>query len=134
MMRTHALRLCPGQDLKLELERFVQATHIQAGAVLACVGSLKSAHLRLADERATKKLEQKFEIVSLSGTLSAEGLHLHIAMADAEGKVLGGHLLEGCLVYTTAELVIGELEGLRFAREYSEETGFKELKILGAQE
>ena len=49
----------------------------------------------------------KFEIVSLTGTLSAGGSHhLHVAIADSTGAVFGGHLLAGCVVRTTAEIVL----------------------------
>jgi hypothetical protein len=48
----------------------------------------------------------KFEIVSLSGTLSSSGHHVHMSIADCDGNVFGGHLMEGCLVRTTAEIVL----------------------------
>lgn len=70
------------------------------------------------------------EIVSLVGTLTAEGGHLHLAVADAEGRVFGGHLVEGCTVYTTAEIAIGDLEHLKFVRVVDAETGYKELEIV----
>ena len=68
------------------------------------------------------------EIVSLVGTLN-DGGHLHVALSDCEGKVVGGHVLGDMIVFTTAELVIGECESLRFTREFDEQTGFKELTI-----
>ena len=46
------------------------------------------------------------EILSLSGTLSPDGAHLHIALVDSRGAVIGGHLCVGSLVRTTAELRI----------------------------
>jgi predicted DNA-binding protein with PD1-like motif len=48
----------------------------------------------------------KFEIVSLTGTLSVGCHHLHVAIADSTGAVFGGHLLPGCVVRTTAEIVL----------------------------
>lgn len=38
-MKTLSFRLRPGQDLKEELDKLVQQQHIEAGAVLTCVGS-----------------------------------------------------------------------------------------------
>jgi predicted DNA-binding protein with PD1-like motif len=46
------------------------------------------------------------EILSLSGTLSRDGAHLHIAVASSNGTVIGGHLCSGSLARTTAELEI----------------------------
>lgn len=128
-MRTYALRLKPGQDLRRELESFAKAEKLQAGLVLTAVGSLTKAALRLADQTETTELEGKFELVSLVGTLSPDGVHLHVSLSDKTGRTVGGHLVEGCTVYTTVELVIGEVEGVRFTRETDAQTGFKELRV-----
>ncbi len=72
---------------------------------------------------------EKFEIVSLVGTLSTNGSHLHIALSDSLGNTIGGHLMEGNVIYTTAEIVIGEAEHLVFTRETDPQTTYKELKI-----
>jgi predicted DNA-binding protein with PD1-like motif len=128
-MKTHALRLIPGQDLKQVLQDFIAKNQISAGCILTCVGSLNGAVLRMADETIIKKYDGKFEIVSLVGTLCADGCHLHISIADKEGNVFGGHVKEGCNIHTTAEIIIGECEDLIFTREPDESTGFKELLI-----
>ena len=44
--------------------------------------------------------------------------------------MLGGHVLEGCIIYKTAEIVIGINEEFSFTRELDKETGFRELKII----
>jgi len=129
-MKTFALRLKPGSDLKESLKSFVQANQIQAGFILTAVGSLKKATLRFAAQSKSHVLEQKFEIVALSGTLSLGGVHLHIAISGSSGGTIGGHLEKGCIVYTTAEIVMGESEALNFTRVLDLETGFKELTIL----
>jgi hypothetical protein len=70
------------------------------------------------------------EIVSLSGTIASfGGSHLHLSVADSSGRVLGGHVKEGCIVHTTVELVIGVLEGYAFHREIDPDTGFPELVV-----
>ena len=73
------------------------------------------------------------EIVSLVGTLN-DGGHLHAALSDRSGKVVGGHVLGDMVVFTTAEIVIGECESLQFAREFDEQTGFDELKVINRSE
>ena len=128
-LKTYALRLRPGQDLRVELERFVKAKGLRAGLILTAVGSLRKASLRLANQSDATSYDDKFEIVSLVGTLSPDGSHLHLSLSDGTGKTIGGHLVEGCIIYTTAEIVIGELKGLRFTREQDAQTGYKELRI-----
>lgn len=128
-MRVFALRLEPNLDLKRSLKSFVALNHIQAGFILTAIGSLKKATIRFADQKASKVLNQKFEIVYLNGTLSINGIHLHIAISDENGKTIGGHLEDGCIIYTTAEIVIGESEELVFDRELDQQTGFKELQV-----
>lgn len=127
--RPIALRLLPGQDLKTELTRLARERHLKAAAVVTCVGSLTGATLRLAGRPNTLELEGPLEIVSLVGTLSEAGVHLHLSVADREGVTRGGHLMEGSPVYTTAEIVVLELEGLEFTRQEDPATRFQELRI-----
>jgi hypothetical protein len=128
-MTIHALRLTPGQDLRRELEAFTRKENLQAGFIVTCVGSLKQAIIRPANQPDALSRVEKFEIVSLTGTLSPDGPHLHIALSDSLGNTFGGHLLEGSLVYTTAEIMIGEAGHLKFSRETDPATTYKELKI-----
>lgn len=128
-METYALRLHPHQDLKVELDTFARVNNLEAACVLACVGSLRRAVLRFANQQQVAELDGKFEIVSLTGTLSKYGSHYHLSIADGEGRTLGAHLLDGCLIYTTAEIVIGELPGISFLREVDSATGYDELYI-----
>ena len=128
-MTLSAFRLAPNEDLRESLEKYVAQQDLGAAAVVTCVGSLTSATLRMADENITRTLEGPFEIVSLTGTLSTNGCHCHIAISDREGQVMGGHLAYGCRIYTTAELVIARLEGVVFKRLLDPLTGFDELVV-----
>ena len=127
-MKTFAIRLMPGQDLKAELKKFVKDNNLQAGFILSCVGSLKHAKLRMADE-SIKEFSEEYEIVSLVGTLCQDGCHLHLSISDSHGNTFGGHVKDNCIVHTTAEIVIGESNRFTFSREHDEGTGFKELAI-----
>jgi predicted DNA-binding protein with PD1-like motif len=131
--RFHALRLTPGTDLRRGIEAAFAKTGARAGFVAAVVGSLTEAALRHAgrDEGAT--VPGPLEIVALSGTLGAGGVHLHLAVSDTEGTVTGGHLLLGSPVRTTAELVLGLLPGLVFERPLDLGTGHRELSIRPAR-
>ncbi len=128
-MKIYALRLHPGEDPKQALDSFAQAHALEAAWVMTCVGSLRKAVLRYANKPDATVLEDKFEIVSLTGVLSAHGSHYHIAISDGAGRTYGAHLLDGSEVYTTAEIVLGALEDARFLRTFDPETGYPELEI-----
>jgi predicted DNA-binding protein with PD1-like motif len=128
-MQVSLIRLQPMEDLKKSLENFVKENQIEAAIVLTCVGSLQASHLRLANQPQGTIFEGKQEIVSLVGTLALSGSHLHLSISDSTGRTIGGHLLEGCLVYTTAEIAIGILPQLRFTRELDTISTYKELNI-----
>ena len=128
-LKTYALRLRPGDDLRQQLTAFAQQNHMLAGTMITCVGSLTVATLRLANQESATVYKGHFEIVSLVGTLSTNGSHLHLAVADSTGRTIGGHLLDGCRVYTTAEIVLGELPQLEFRRETDATFGYQELVV-----
>ncbi len=123
------VRLKPNQDLKQSLKEIAIAHQIQAGFILTTVGSLQQATLRFAGQSENQCFLQRFEIVSLVGTLSLAGIHLHISLADSQGVVIGGHLQLGCLIYTTAEIIIGTSLDYQFNRCIDSETGYLELEI-----
>lgn len=130
----HALRLRPGEDLRARLEAYVRERGIEAGCVIGAVGSLRSAKIRYADAATPVDVHGPLEIVSLIGTFAVNGAHLHIAVADGEGQVRGGHLGMGSPVHTTAEVVIGESPRHRFEREPDAQTGYAELSIRSRTE
>jgi predicted DNA-binding protein with PD1-like motif len=129
MLKVHVFRLKPGNDLKKEIQAYVDFYKIKAGWIASCVGSLTDYHIRFANEEQGIKKSGHFEIVSLTGTISLHGSHLHISISDYTGNTIGGHLLDKNIIYTTAEIVIQEAEGMVFKRETDESTGFQELKI-----
>ncbi len=128
-MNIHAVRLHPFQDLQAELDNWARQQAIEAACVLTCVGSLRQAVLRYADQPGGTTLTGKFEIVSLTGTLSQYGSHYHVTISDGNGRCYGGHLLPGCHVYTTAEIVLAILPRHRFLRQHDPQTGYDELFI-----
>lgn len=125
--RAHVLRLQPGEDVRPTLEQWAKDNAIEAGAITAAVGSLTQAHIRYANRADGIMTTGDLEIVAFSGTLSRHGAHLHIAVADREGTMLGGHVLPGCLVRTTLELVVLEVAGVRMLRTKDDVTTYDEL-------
>ncbi|CAN5224860.1 hypothetical protein BH11PLA2_BH11PLA2_17750 [soil metagenome] len=127
--KTYVFRLKPGQDLKQELLAFVKRENLRAGVMVTCVGSLTKVSLRYANQKEAATREGHFEIVSLVGMLDPAGGHLHLSVADRDGVTFGGHLLDGCIVYTTAEIAIMELTDVEFTREIDATYGYKELSV-----
>ena len=128
-MQIHTFRLSPGQDLFDEIETFVHEKHIEAGCILSAVGSLTRATLRLANRDHYNEYDGPFEIVSMTGTVSVHGSHLHVAISDGEGVTTGGHLVSGCKIYTTAEMVLAAFEDVVYKREFAVDSGYEELVV-----
>ncbi len=118
-------------DLLRELNRLAAKQKIEAG-VVQVMGSLGRARLSFFDQkiRAYRELDfdSSHEIVAGNGNISlrADGgepfVHLHLAVADSQGKVVGGHCLEGCLVYAV-EFVIWPFGGPPPRRVRDHDTG-----------
>ena len=114
----HCFRLHRGDDLYENIQRYADAHHIAAGVVLSAVGCVYRWELRDASG-----------VDVQSGTEAESGCHLHISLSREDLSVLGGHLRPGCLVNTTAEIVLAELPDTVFTRERDEATGYEELAI-----
>ena len=129
-MIVHVLRLRPGEDLKRVLDGYVKTNNLEAAVILSCVGSLDVASIRFANRPDATSVPGKLEITSLVGMMSSlSGSHVHITVADGDGVARGGHLMDGSLVYTTAEIALGELVDVRFAREEDPTYGYNELVV-----
>jgi uncharacterized protein len=128
-MKVHVFRLKPHDDLKKKIHEFALANSIRAAVVVTCVGSLEQFTLRFANQSLVTQRKGHFEIVSLSGTLAASSIHLHIAVSDENGKTIGGHLMDESFIYTTAEIAILEVPDTEFLREIDPTYGYKELIV-----
>ena len=128
-VKVHAFRLKPGQDLRTEIETYVKEHNITAAWLSTCAGSLTHYNIRFANQQTGSTGSGHFEIVSLSGTLSVNGSHMHISISDSTGATTGGHLLQGCTVYTTAEIIIQSTTALNFTRAKDGTTPWGELQI-----
>jgi predicted DNA-binding protein with PD1-like motif len=128
-MSCQPLRLAPGSDLRRTLEQAALVKDGGSAFVISGIGSLGTARLRLAGAEAETPLAGPFEILSLSGTLTPDGAHLHMTIADAEGRVLGGHVCYGNEVRTTAEVLLAAPSGWALSRELDPQTGYRELVV-----
>ncbi len=127
------VRLPPGADLRDALQRVLADRGCEAAFVIAGIGSLAPASLRPADAREPVAAESPVELLTLSGTLSPSGPHLHASVADVNGHVCGGHVGRGCIVRTTVEVLLVLLPAWSFAREFDAATGYDELVVRSRQ-
>ena len=108
-MQTLPLKLAPGSDLRLSLEELAQRDGI-SGFVLGVVGNLTRASFLCPGQAEPTVLEGDLEVITLNGTLSPEGVHLHLSLSDGACQVWGGHLEPGTIVQKGVDLLIGVLE------------------------
>jgi predicted DNA-binding protein with PD1-like motif len=128
-MQAHPLRLFPGDDLRAALEDVLRQVNLSAAFVIQGIGSLSVAQLRFAGNEQPTELRGDLEILTLAGSISPDGTHLHMSVADPRGQVLGGHVGHGCVVRTTAEILVALLPEHRFSRERDADSGFMELVV-----
>ena len=126
-MDSLVLRLKPGEDLRGAIEAAVAGETASAAFVLSGIGSLSRAALRLAGAPKPTLIEGDLELLTLAGSVSRDGAHLHASLARADGSVLGGHVAAGCIVRTTAELLLATLPQWQLGREPDPRTGYAEL-------
>lgn len=142
------LRLRPGEEVLGQLVDFVVAQNIRAAALVSAVGSLTRAAIRFANQPDATILAGHFEVCTMSGTVecAAPGValngleapgqgaaHVHLAISDGEGRMTGGHMMIGCEVYTTLEIVLLVLDDQVFTREHCDMSGYPELVIRAAE-
>lgn len=122
-------RLRRGQDLLEEIKALAREEKLRGAVVLSAVGCVSQARVRDASGVNVREIGEHCEIVSLMGTVSAARCHLHVALSREDLTTLGGHLMPGCIVNTTCELVLMET-GYTYGVEFDEETGYKEIIFL----
>ncbi len=123
------LRLLRGVDLRAALEAELVARLHCAAFVISAVGSLEAARLRLAGAVEPTRYSGDLEILTLAGTVAVNESHLHMSISDSNGRVTGGHVAQGCLVRTTAEVLLLLLPEWSFNRELGRATGFADLVL-----
>lgn len=128
-MKEHIMKLMPGEDLILALDKYCKKYEIEAAYIGTVVGSLQKVVFRKGYDQTIAELTGPFEIVSCVGTLSKNGMHIHASVSDRNFQVFGGHLVTGCLIQSTAEIVIIAMENHQLSRIKGEMTDFKELRI-----
>ena len=108
-MRTLPLKLAPGSDLRLSIEKIVREENT-SGFVLGVVGNLSKASFQCPGRNQPTVLEGNLEIITLNGTLSPSGVHLHLSLSDGDCQVWGGHLEPGTEILKGADVLLGLID------------------------
>ena len=109
-MQTLPIELEPGQDLHLALSELAVQQQL-SGFVLGVVGNLSQATFRCPGQQQPTRMSGELEVITLNGTFSPSGVHLHLSLSDGACQVWGGHLEPGTIVLKGAQLLLG-LSGL----------------------
>ncbi|XP_049763328.1 bifunctional protein GlmU-like [Schistocerca cancellata] len=135
-MEVYPIRLQPGAEIKSSLLQFVKDRDLNAAFVITCCGSITQVILRYATSvengivtHKEERLVEPMEILSLTGTVSQDGAHLHTCLGRHDGSVVGGHVIDSMVVQTTAEIVVGNAASYKFTRVMDCATGYGELCV-----
>ena len=126
-MRMICRRLRRGDDLLRAVEQIAREEQLELAVILSAVGCVTRARLRDAYGVTVRTVDEPCEIVSATGTVSRKRCHIHIALSKEDLSTVGGHLMEGCIINTTCELVLAEVESWRCGVEQDGETGYDEI-------
>ncbi len=129
VINTLLCRLAHNADLLEELNKICEENRITVGS-LSVIGAVKSAKVGFYNQ--TKKkyetiaFNEPLEIASCMGNISLKDgkpfAHTHITLSDEKGKVYGGHLMPGAIIFA-AEACIRQLDGDPPVRGYDSVTG-----------
>lgn len=132
--KVYMFRVKPGQELVSEITRYCHQHNIHSGIIIGIIGSLESVRLNFLEELPgryeTEEYQGPLEIVCAQGSVALKDreliVHVHLQVSGRK-DCRGGHLAEG-KVFSTAEVVIGELDYQlhRYADSY---TGLNELQL-----
>jgi predicted DNA-binding protein with PD1-like motif len=131
-----AVRALPDTDLIEGIEAACKKNNVKY-AYVSCLGSLKSTGYMIAVPKPEAKIgmaygdmikvEGPIEILSCAGTVcqrdGAYDCHIHAAMSDKTGKVLGGHIVKGQNpTWATLDIMIFEVKDAQLQRRFDDET------------
>ncbi len=105
-MRSLSLRLPPDSDVRSTIEQLGREQN-EEGFILGVVGNLSRAAFQCPGRREPTVLQGNLEIITLNGTFSPSGVHLHLSLSDGDCQVWGGHLEPGTKVLKGADILVG---------------------------
>jgi len=128
----HVFRVKPKQELLSEISRYCKEHSITSGVVISIIGSAENARLNFLTELPGRYVPVDYsgplEIVCAQGSIALKNddlvVHIHIQLSGQK-TCCGGHLAKAT-VFSTAEVVIGELD-YQLRRQVDSYTGLAEL-------
>ena len=123
--RAFLFRVPEGKELLSFINGFAKKHNVLIGTV-SVIGTLRDPKIGYfeEDKKQYKVIELKgtYELISALGNISLKDdepfAHIHVSLGDKEGKMLGGHLVEGEVF--VAEVFIQELLGELLERKPKE--------------
>lgn len=128
------IRLDDGQDLFEALSGIAQREDVRAGVVVAGIGMVRRATIGYWDgtRYQPQELTVPHEVVALHGSIAradgAPSIHLHIAAAGPDHRVVGGHLIQAT-VGALQEILLETFPGRTFGRPLNESFGLRMLDL-----
>jgi predicted DNA-binding protein with PD1-like motif len=129
------VRFSENDDLLESIKKAAEESRVKAGTLIL-IGALKKAVLGCyrQGEYVNTELKGQVEIASCMGNIAQDEkgetfIHAHVVVSNEKGEAFGGHLMKGCLVGPTAELVIIEATDLNLERVFDEKTKIKLLRL-----
>jgi predicted DNA-binding protein with PD1-like motif len=128
-------RLYESDDVADAIKKTAQENNVKAG-VFILIGALKHAVLGCykEGEYVFTRLSGHMEVASCMGNIAVDEkdeilIHAHIVVSNEKGEASGGHLMKGCLVSPTAELVIIEATGVTLRKAFDQKTKLNLLQL-----
>jgi uncharacterized protein len=128
------VRLDDGEDLLESLAEFARREDLRAAAVVSGIGMLRRATIGYWDgsQYRAHELTVPHEVVGLQGSIArTEGspsIHLHVAAAGPDYRLVGGHVLRAT-VGILEEVCIETFPGRTFGRPLVESFGLRMLDL-----
>ena len=94
-MRSLSLRLPPDSDIRSTIEQLGREQN-EEGFILGVVGNLSRAAFQCPGRAEPTVLEGNLEIITLNGTLSPSGVHLHLSLSDGDRSESSDGLSHRC--------------------------------------
>jgi len=120
-------RLYENEDLLEVVASASKQTKISTG-FFTLIGTLKRAKMGFYREGKYEPIEiaGPLEVISCTGNVTlkekAPIIHAHIVVSDEKGQAFGGHVLPGCLISVTGELMLVEAMGMKLEKRFDEKT------------
>lgn len=130
--KVHVFRVKPGEELINEITNYCHKNGISSGIIIGIIGSVANAQLNFLTGLPAKyegvEYNGPLEIVCAQGSVATKNgtaiIHIHMQLSGKE-ICRGGHLAKAT-VFSTAEVVLGELD-YQLKRHLDSYTGLNEL-------